>query len=100
MTPNEMKIRSILPWFGGKRTLAPRIVHFLDYISGQWPYRAEATKLRLVSEQGLPPVLARALVAAAIGLPGRVADVAKDVLRPAYRTLFGARAVAATDKNR
>lgn len=84
----------------GRPAVAPRIVHFLDYISEQWPYRAEALKLRLASEQGLPPALARALAAAAISLPGRAADAAKDVLRPAYRSLFGARTVAATDKNR
>jgi hypothetical protein len=83
----------------GRPAVAPRVVHFLDYISEQWPYRAEAMKLALAAH-GLPAPLARAGAMAAVSAPGRAADAAKRVVRPAYRTLFGSRPVELTDKNR
>lgn len=83
----------------GKPVLTPRVVHFLDYISEKWPYHAEAMKLALAA-QGLPPALSHAAALAAVSAPGRAVDVARRVLRPAYRALFGTRSVALTDKNR
>jgi hypothetical protein len=83
----------------GRPALAPRVVHFLDYISEQWPYRAEAVKLALAAH-GMPPALARAGAAVAVSGPGRAAVAARSALRPAYRALFGVRPVELTDKNR
>jgi hypothetical protein len=77
----------------------PRIVHFLDYCSDKWPYRAEVLKLDLVQAVGLPPAVARLLADGTIGLAGRSADAVKDTLRPLYRRLFGARRIHATEKN-
>jgi hypothetical protein len=71
--------------------LSPRVVHFLDYISDQWNYRNEELKLELAAH--LPRPLARAVANCWIGLPGHAGDVARRVLRPAYRRLFGTRRV-------
>jgi hypothetical protein len=76
-----------------------RIVHFLDYGTDKWPYRAEELKVRLVQKHGLPVPLARLAADATIGLAGRTADAFKDTFRPAYRRLFGTRRIAATEKS-
>jgi hypothetical protein len=76
-----------------------RIVHFLDYATEQWPYRAEELKIRLVHKHGLPAPLARAAADGTIGLAGRAADAFKDTFRPAYRRLFGTRRIKATEKS-
>src|SRR4030095_4439914 len=76
-----------------------RIVHFLDYGTDKWPYRAEELKVRLVQKHGLPVPLARLAADATIGLGGRPADAFKDTLRRAYRRLFGTRRIAATEKS-
>lgn len=75
-----------------------RIVHFLDYGTDRWPYRAEELKIRLVRKHGLPAPLARLAADATIGLAGRTADAFKETFRPAYRRLFGTRRIKATEK--
>ena len=78
----------------------PLIVHFLDYGTDQWPYRAEALKIRLVQRNGLPVALARLLADGTLGLAGRSLDAFKDTFRPAYRKLFGARRITLTEKSK
>ena len=77
-----------------------RIVHFLDYGTDKWPYRAEELKIRLVRKHGLPVPLARLVGDATIGLAGRSADAFKDIFRPLYRTLVGTRGIKLTEKNK
>jgi hypothetical protein len=69
------------------------VVHFLDYISDQWNYRNEELKLDLASAAHLPRPLAQAIANCWIALPGHTGDVARRVLRPTYRRLFGTREV-------
>jgi hypothetical protein len=75
-----------------------RIIHFLDYGTERWFYRAEELKVRLVHKHGLPVPLARVVADAAISLPGRASDAFKEAFRPAYRRLFGTRRIKATEK--
>jgi hypothetical protein len=75
-------------------------VHFLDYGTDQWPYRAEALKIRLVQRNGLAVPLARLVADGTIGLAGRSLEAFKDTFRPAYRKLFGARRITLTEKSK
>ena len=76
-----------------------RIVHFLDYCSDKWPYRAEVLKLDLVQAAGLPSGVARLLVDGTLGLAGRSADAFREAFRPVYRRFFGVRRIQSTEKN-
>ena len=74
---------------------APRkIVHFHNASTDRWRYRNEALKLRLILESGMPEFLARSAATATVAFPGWSVEVAKDILRPAYRKLFGVRPIA------
>lgn len=73
----------------------PRVVHFNgDYIR-QEPYLSEALRLQKVRAEGWPVWAASAYGFAACALPKRTVYHAKDLLRPAFRAVFGTRRVAA-----
>lgn len=74
------------------RTIEPRIVHFLGDFTSKWPYRTEVRTLALVG-RGVPPALARTLVRLGYRAPAKCGEALRDLLRPAYRRLFGYRAV-------
>ena len=69
------------------------IPHFTGSYADQWRYRAEAEKLRLTSQNRLPDFLARLVSGLRVALPGWSIETAKDVVRPLYHKLFGARAI-------
>lgn len=71
-----------------------RIAHFLNSYTEHWRYRAEVLKLRLILESGMPGLLARPLAETSVAFPGWSVEVAKNILRPAYRKLFGVRPIA------
>jgi hypothetical protein len=74
-------------------TLHPRLPHFVAYFTDQHHYRAEVSKLRLVSQSHLPVWLAEAWVTLTVRLPGIAIDAAKTRFRPIYRRLFGVRRI-------
>jgi hypothetical protein len=45
-------------------------------------------------QQGLPDLVARAITAIAISIPGWSIETAKNTFRPAYHKMFGARHMA------
>jgi hypothetical protein len=80
------------------RIVHPVIPHFVDTYTHHWRYRAEAERLRLHMRWGLPRWLARAVTFAGISIPGWIKMNGKEWLRPAYRLLFGVRAVKANER--
>lgn len=79
------------------RVIHPVIVHFLGDFTRKWPYRAQVKTLALIGA-GVPPALARGVVLATYAWPARVGQWSMDLLRPAYRRIFGVRAVRASDR--
>ena len=75
------------------REIEPVIVHFLGDFTTKWQYLAEEKVLRLVSLRDLPSGLAHAWVTITYRLPAKWLERMRDVLRPLYRRLFGARQV-------
>ena len=76
------------------REIAPLIPHFVNNYTDHWRYRAEAQKLRQTSQQGLPDIVARAITAIGISIPGWSIETAKNTFRPTYHKLFGVRRMA------
>jgi hypothetical protein len=69
----------------------PRLVHFhADWIERD-PYLCEARRLELVAK-GWPAAVAKAITSASAGVRTAMRG-AKNALRPAYRAIFGVRAV-------
>lgn len=79
------------------RVIHPVIVHFLGDFTRKWPYLAQVRTLALIA-RGVPPAMARILVRAGFSWPARGMQWAVDRLRPAYRHIFGVRAVRASDR--
>lgn len=73
------------------KEISPLIPHFVNAYTDHWRYRAEAQKLRQTSQQGLPDIVARAITAVSISIPGWSIEKAKNTFRPTYRRLFGPR---------
>lgn len=69
----------------------PLVVHFCGYHAQRHPYPAEAQRLELTVARGWPDSLATAWVGLTHALPAHAIRIAKDVLRPLYRSLFGYR---------
>jgi hypothetical protein len=80
------------------REISPVIVHFLGDFTRKWRYRGEEKALRLVSLHGLPAPLARAWTNLSYRWPAMCLEWLRDTLRPAYRRLFGLRAVRPSDR--
>lgn len=79
------------------RVIHPVIVHFLGDFTRKWPYKAQVRTLALIGA-GVPAGLARALVQVSYAMPARLLEWATDLLRPAYRLMFGVRTVRASDR--
>jgi hypothetical protein len=71
----------------------PLVAHFNSTYAFQSPYRREALILRLVQGHRWPGPLARLVARAAVDWPGGFVAGAKDLLRPAFRRLFGTRRI-------
>ena len=71
--------------------ISPLIPHFVNNYTDHWRYRAEAQKLRQTSQQGLPDIVAKAITAVEIEIPGWSVETAKNTLRPAFHKRFGVR---------
>jgi hypothetical protein len=69
----------------------PLIVHFLGHLNSSWQYQAEAKKLRLVFENGMPEVVSRLLVKLTYQFPAKSQEELKAKLRPIFHRLFGPR---------
>ena len=80
------------------RTVHPVIPHFVDTYTHHWRYLAEAERLRLHLQSGMPRWLARIVTFATISIPGWLKMNGKEWLRPFYRALFGVRAVKANER--
>lgn len=70
----------------------PAIVHFLSADISEHPYRTEVMALKLMAA-GWSPLSARIGAKFASQLPWFATKAAKDLLRPFYRTAFGARPI-------
>ena len=80
------------------RTVHPVIPHFVDTYTHHWRYLAEAERLRLHLQSGMPRWVARIYTFATISIPGWIKMNGKEWLRPLYRALFGVRAVKANER--
>lgn len=76
----------------------PLIVHFLGAHTDAAPYTTEALKLERRVARGWPGWASRAYAELRVGVPARVAQRSRDALRPVYRSLFGTRAVAPSNR--
>lgn len=72
--------------------IQPAIIHFLGYHAIQWPYRAEALKLKIASAWGLPVTLA-SLIGNMFALPYAAIEKLKNAGRPLFHRLFKPRQV-------
>lgn len=79
------------------RTVRPVLPHFVNDYTDHWRYRSEALKLALVGK-GVPLLLARILAFFTIVVPGITVEVGKVKLRPAFRKIFGVRAIRLTKR--
>ncbi|MBS0547620.1 MAG: hypothetical protein JSR24_07725 [Proteobacteria bacterium] len=77
------------------RNVEPKIPHFVGSYNAHWRYRAEALKLKLHLDSGLPRWIARLIALWTVAVPGWIEETGKEVLRPAYRAVFGFRPVKA-----
>jgi hypothetical protein len=68
-------------------------VHFLGHETKQHPYRREAIRLKKVMRDDWPVWAADAWAALRFSMPWLTKERTKDLLRPAYRTLFGTRPI-------
>ncbi len=80
------------------RDISPVIVHFLGDFTRKWRYRGEEKVLRLVSLRAIPAGLARTWINLSFRYPAMAVEWLRDFLRPAYRKLFGLRAVRPSDR--
>lgn len=78
-------------------TVSPLIVHFLGYYTLQYPYRFDAYKLKMAAENRLN-IWSSAYGLLRIEYPERLKTFLKDILRPAFRLLFGARRVKQSER--
>lgn len=76
----------------------PAIAHFLDAHAARYPYKREERRLELVVGRGWPTGAANAVAALTCSLPMLAAAAGKAVFRPAYRKLFGVRAIAPSSR--
>ena len=76
----------------------PLIVHFLGHYNSSWQYRAEAKKLRLVFENGIPTGASRLLVNWTYQFPARYHEELKAKLRPIFHRLFGPRKMKSANR--
>lgn len=76
---------------GRRREAQPVIGHFNDTYVTEDPYTHEAARLRKVQAEGWPLWAADAFAKMRHTIPQRVAKTGKDLLRPLYRYVFGAR---------
>lgn len=72
--------------------MEPAIVHFLGADPANHPYRTEIRALQLVARQW-PAIAARAHANLTSAFPWILVRTTRDILRPAYRALFGVRSV-------
>jgi hypothetical protein len=78
---------------GRRREARPVIGHFNDTYVTEDPYTHEAARLRKVQANGWPLWAAGYYAKARHTLPQRIIQTSKDLLRPAYRTIFGTNSV-------
>ena len=71
----------------------PALVHFLGHQTTQHPYRREAIRLRKRMRDDWPVWAADAWAALRFSMPWLAKEQTKDLLRPAYHSLFGSRAI-------
>jgi hypothetical protein len=76
----------------------PRVVHFCSSHADRRPYTTEAARLERVFGRGWPRWAASAYALATRELPEITREAMKDLLRPAYRAVFGYRPVAASNR--
>jgi len=76
----------------------PRIVHFCSSHADRRPYTTEAARLERVCGRGWPLWAATAHALASHEIPEATRDLVKDLLRPAYRAVFGYRPIAASNR--
>jgi hypothetical protein len=76
----------------------PAIVHFLGHHTQVLPYLKEAQLLEYISQEGKAAGPARMLTFLKVTAPRKLATGAKNVLRPLYHKLFGARAVQKSER--
>jgi hypothetical protein len=76
----------------------PLVVHFLGDYTSQWQYRAEAKKQRLVMAQGWPVFLAEGIVGTTFSTWHVCQEKIKEILRPWYRKVFGARPIKKSNR--
>jgi hypothetical protein len=80
------------------RESRPAIAHFNAAYAFESPYLREALVLRLVRLHGWPPFAARAWALLSLDWPQRLVQGLKNLLRPAYRRLFGTRTIKPTPR--
>jgi len=80
------------------RTVHPVIPHFVDTYTHHWRYRAEAERLRLHMQSGMPQCFACIVTFCAISIPGWTRMNGKEWLRSVYRALFGVRLVKPSER--
>lgn len=73
-------------------SVAPAIVHFLGEHAQLYPYRTEAARLALRA-RGWPNAVSGAFASTCIQFPGWLRTSAKNLLRPLYRRILGARSI-------
>jgi hypothetical protein len=78
--------------------VSPILVHFLGYHTSAYPYRREELILKLVSARKWAVPFARAYATLARSLPLEGTRLARDLLRPVYRQMFGVRSVSISDR--
>jgi hypothetical protein len=71
----------------------PALVHFLGHETKQYPYGREAIRLKKVMRDDWPVWAADAWATLRFSMPWLTKERTKDLLRPAYRTLFGTRPI-------
>jgi hypothetical protein len=76
----------------------PLVVHFLGGHTDSSPYTREAMRLQKHIGEGWPASIATLYAKAVCSVPEYLAGTFKDSFRPAYRKLFGARAVARSNR--
>ena len=75
----------------------PVVVHFLGDYTTKHPYTREKKILQMVNK-GSSPLWANIIANLTITIPFKTKTIAKDVLRPVYRVLFGFRNIKTSER--
>jgi hypothetical protein len=85
------------PWYALEES-RPKLVHFLGTDISTYPYRQEVIRLKRVGEKGWPVWAATLWVKLVFSWPWQSRQFFKNLLRPLYRALFGARSVQSSSR--